>query len=69
MGHVDPIRQIVATPVVTPRVSDGGARRQPQHERETPKDSVDIEFSEELDELEILEGALPSNEGTLDISV
>lgn len=43
MGEVERIHQIIPAPVVTPRVSEGGHRRQSaQEERESPRDRVEI---------------------------
>lgn len=51
MGEVDRIHHVSPSPVVTPRVSEGGQRRQSaQQERDAPQDRVDIEtFDEEVE--------------------
>jgi hypothetical protein len=54
MAEVDRVQHVIPTPVITPRVSDGGQRRQPQQEeRQAPQDKLDITLDEtETDSME-----------------
>ena len=43
MAEVDRIHHVIQTHVVTPRVSEGGDRRQPKRdERESPQDKLEL---------------------------